>query len=381
MKMGSVFFMLYLDNAATTLKKPFSVYKTLMKSTVLGGGNAGRGGHKQSMAAVKSIIDTQDLIAQLFNIPQPQNVVFTQNATHALNTAIFGTVAEGEHIVVTQMEHNSVLRPAYCLGNYTVVEADQMGYVLPEAVESAVREDTKLIVCTHASNVCGTIQPVEEIGLIAKKYGIPFLIDTAQTAGSVSIDAIKMNADMIAFSGHKGLLGPMGTGGLYIKNPERIKPLVVGGTGSDSESIVQPQFMPDKFHSGTMNTPAIEALGAGVKYVLKHGVDEIGEYEKYLADCFRDNLENIDNVTLYGCKDSVATVAFNIGDLDSEESFERLDGKAAVRAGYQCAPLAHKAIGTQDRGVVRASFGIFNNMCDVKRMTDYVYHISRELKG
>lgn len=373
--------MLYLDNAATTLKKPFSVYAELMKSTVFGGGNAGRGGHKQSMAAVKTIIDTQDLIAQLFKIPLPQNIVFTQNATYALNTAIFGSVTDGGHIVVTQMEHNSVLRPVYHLGNYTVVKADESGYVAPEAVEKAIRKDTKLIVCTHASNVCGTLQPVYEIGRIAKKHGIPFLVDTAQTAGCIEIDAVEMNADMIVFSGHKGLMGPLGTGGLYIKNSESVMPLVMGGTGSNSESIIQPCFMPDKFHSGTMNTPAIAALGAGVKYVLHHGVEAIGEHEKRLADSFRDNLMNMDNVTLYGREDGIATVAFNIGNLGSEETFERLEGRASVRAGYHCAPLAHVAIGTQERGVVRASFGMFNNMRDVRKMTDYVYNISRELKG
>lgn len=373
--------MLYLDNAATTLKKPFSVYAQLMKNTVLGSGNAGRGGHRQSMAAVRTIIDTQDLIAQLFNIPLPQNIAFTQNATYALNTAILGTVTDGGHIVITQMEHNSVLRPSYLLGNYTVAEADETGYVSPDSIEKAIREDTKLIVCTHASNVCGTLQPIYEIGCIAKNHGIPFLIDTAQTAGCKEIDAVKMNADMIVFSGHKGLMGPLGTGGIYMKNPEKVVPLVVGGTGSNSESLIQPGFMPDKFHSGTMNTPAIAALGAGVKYVLRRGAEEIGEYEKHLANRFRDNLANMKQVTLYGSLNSIATVAFNIGALGSEETFERLNGKASVRAGYHCAPLAHKAIGTQDRGAVRVSFGVFNTVRDVEKMTDYVYKISRELKG
>lgn len=373
--------MLYLDNAATTLKKPVSVYASLMKNTVFGGGNAGRGSHKQSMAAVRSIIDTQDLIAELFNIQKPQNIVFTQNATYALNTAILGTVRNGGHIIVTSMDHNSVLRPAYLIGNYTVVKADKTGYVNACDIEKAIKDDTCLIVCTHASNVCGTIEPVYEIGCIAKKYGIPFLIDTAQTAGCLKIDAEEMNADMIAFSGHKGLMGPLGTGGLYIKNPELIPPLVTGGTGSASESIVQPDFMPDKFHSGTMNTPAIAALGTGVRYVLKHGVKAIGSYEKELSESFRDNLSDMENITVYGSDNSVATVAFNVGFLGSEETFEYLHGHAAVRAGYHCAPLAHKTLGTSQRGAVRVSFGIFNTKKDVKKITDLVYKISREAKG
>ena len=266
-------------------------------------------------------------------------------------------------------------------GNYTVVKADKSGYVHAEDVEKAVRKDTKLIVCTHASNVCGTIQPVYAIGRIAKKHKIPFLMDVAQTAGSINIDAEKMNADMIAFPGHKGLMGPLGTGGLYVKSPEELAPLVTGGTGSNSESVSQPEFMPDKFHSGTMNTPAIKALGAGVKYVMKYGVDVIGKHEKMLSEKFKENLMNMDNVTIYGNDNSVATVAFNVANLGSEEVFEMLKGKAAVRAGYHCAPLAHRAIGTSDRGAVRASFGVFNSKNDVAKMTDYVYKISKNVSG
>lgn len=373
--------MLYLDNAATTLKKPLSVYAKLIRSTIFSSGNAGRGGHKLSTNAVRAIVDTQDLIAELFNIPEPNNIVFTQNATHALNTAIFGTVSDGGHIIVTAMDHNSVLRPAYHLGNFTVINADKNGYVRSNDIESAIREDTRLIVCTHASNVCGTLQPVYTIGAIAKKHKIPFLVDTAQTAGCVDIDAVAMNADMIAFSGHKGLLGPLGTGGLYVKYPEKLRPLVMGGTGSNSESVIQPDFMPDKFHSGTMNTPAIAALGAGVKFILKHGTENIAHHEVGLAKRFRENLLNMDNIKIYGRSDSVATVAFNVGALGSEDVFELLNGKAAVRAGYHCAPLAHRAIGTSKTGAVRVSFGIFNTKTDVAKMTDYVYEICKNIKG
>ncbi len=371
--------MMYLDNAATTLKKPFSVYARLMLAMVFDGGNAGRGGHKESMKAVRAIVDAQDAIAQLFNIQTPENIVFTQNATYALNTAIFGTVRDKKHIVVTQMEHNSVLRPAYLIGNCTVVNASREGIISAADVEKAIRDDTALIVCTHASNVCGSIQPIEEIGRIAREKNIPFLVDTAQTAGAITINAEKMNADMIAFSGHKGLMGPLGTGGLYIKNPEKLLPFAVGGTGSNSESVYQPDFMPDKFHSGTMNTPAISALAEGVKFVIKHGADAIGEYEKRLSDCFKKNLLNMENVEVYGSDRSVATVAFNIEKMGSEETFERIGGKAAVRAGYHCAPLAHKALGTEDRGAVRASFGIFNTMRDVRKMTDCIFRISKEI--
>ncbi len=373
--------MLYLDNAATTLRKPASVYAQMMKSMIFAGGNAGRGGHKQSMKAVQTIVDTQDLIAQLMNIPRPENIVFTQNATYALNTAILGTVHDGGHIVVTAMDHNSVLRPAYLLGNLTVVGASKDGCIDVSDVEAAIREDTRLIACTHASNVCGTIQPVYEIGALAKKYNIPFLVDTAQTAGCMDIDIRAMNAELVAFSGHKGLMGPLGTGGLYVENPEKLRPLVTGGTGSNSESVIQPEFMPDKFHSGTMNTPAIAALGAGVKYVIKYGADNIHEYETGLARRFKSELLNMRGVKVYGNDNAVATVAFNIGKIGSEEVFELLRGRAAVRAGYHCAPLAHQAIGTAETGAVRASFGIFNTRRDVDRMAEYVYGIARTHAG
>lgn len=371
--------MLYLDNAATSARKPARVYARLFWNTLFFSGNAGRGGYKMSLDTARAIVDTQDLIAQLMNISNPQNIVFTQNATYALNTAIFGT--EPGHVVITAMEHNSVLRPAFCRGNYTVAEADKYGLVDVKSIEDAIREDTKLIVCTHASNVCGTIQPVAKIGEIAKKHNIPFLIDAAQTAGCLDIDAEKMNADMIAFSGHKGLMGPLGTGGLYIKNPEKISPFAVGGTGSNSESVIQPEFMPDKFLSGTINTPAIAALGEGVRYILKHGIDEIREHEIYLAKQFKNNLKNMENVTVYGAGESVASVAFNIDGLGSEEAFERLGKNVAVRAGYHCAPLAHKTLGTERTGAVRASFGLFNNTRDVSKITDCVYRASREFKG
>ena len=365
--------MLYLDNAATTARKPFSVYASLFKNTLVSG-NAGRGGHKKSMAAVKAIIDTQDALARLFNIDKPQNIVFTQNATHALNTAILGTARCGGHIVVTAMEHNSVLRPVYLLGNYTVVKADRQGRVRAADIENAIRKDTCLIVCTHASNVCGTIEPVSEIGAIAKRYGVPLLVDAAQTAGGMTVDVKEIGADMLAFAGHKGLLGPLGTGGLYVKNPERLSPLVTGGTGSNSESVIQPEIMPDKFHSGTVNAPAIAALGKGVEYILRRGAEDIAAHETRLSKAFRENLMNMKNVTVYGADNGVATVAFNVDGMDSGEVAELLKG-VAVRAGYHCAPLAHKSLGTWETGAVRASFGIYNTMRDVSKITDLVYAI------
>lgn len=369
--------MIYLDNAATTLRKPLSVYASLFWNTLFHGGNAGRGGHRESMASVRAIVDTQDSIARLFNIDRAQNIVFTPNATYALNTAILGTAQGGGHIIVTSMDHNSVLRPAHLHGNYTVVWANNKGRVNPKEIENAIQDDTCLIVCTHASNVCGTVEPVGEIGKIAAKHHIPFLLDAAQTAGVMPLDIEKIGADMVAFPGHKGLMGPLGTGGLYIKNPDALRPLVAGGTGSNSESVAQPDFMPDKFHSGTMNAPAIAALGKGVEYILKRGAEDIREHETRLAKALRERLMNMDNVRVYGAENTVATVAFNVEGMDSEEFFERLGSWAAVRCGYHCAPLAHKTLGTDKTGAVRVSFGIYNRLCDAESMADKVYCISR----
>lgn len=370
--------MLYLDNAATSRRKPLPVYLSMAKNTLANSVNAGRGGHRLSMRGMEKIIETQDLIAELFNIKNPQNIAFTQNATYALNMAIMGTLSRGGHAVVTQMEHNSVLRPVHRLGNFTVVRADRRGYVEPEAVRAAIKEDTRLIVCTHASNVCGTIEPVEEIGKIAAENGAAFLVDAAQTAGCLDIDAERIGADMIAFSGHKGLMGPLGTGGLYVRSPDLLEPIITGGTGSNSESLDQPRIMPDMLHCGTLNTPAIASLGTAARFILREGAGGIGEREAELADRLTDRLINIPDVTLYGAARHTGVVAFNIKGLDSGETARRMSKELAVRAGWHCAPLAHEALGTSRTGAVRISFGAFNTRADADKAADAVYRAAKK---
>ena len=362
--------MIYLDSAATSRKKPVSVYASLITNTVFASNNAGRGTYRGSLASVRNIVKTQDVIAELFNIDKPQNIAFMQNATYALNTAIRGAVRSGGHIVTTQMDHNSVLRPVYELGNYTVVEACPTGFVRPADIEKAIRSDTEMIVCTHASNVCGTLQDAEEIGKIAQRHKVMFLIDAAQTAGCADIDVERLNVDFLAFSGHKGLMGPLGTGGLYVRDPSR-----------NSESIKQPDFMPDMLHSGTVNTTAIAALGEGVRYVLRHGAETIGAQERYLAKILEERLKNMNGVTVYGQDKKIGTVAFNVGHEDSAYVEELLGNAFAVRAGYHCAPLAHKALGTSERGAVRASFGAFSKKGDAIKFADAVYKIAKTAVG
>lgn len=368
--------MIYLDNAATSRRKPYSVYAHMLAYALASGGNAGRGANALSLSGINTVLSAEESAAKLFGMKNESNIIFTLNATYALNMAIFGTVSEKDNIVVTQMEHNSVLRPAALHGNYSIAKAENDGFVKPLSLRKAIKPTTKLVVCTHVSNVCGTMQDIAEAADIAHEHGALFLLDASQSAGSVSINADEIGADMIACPGHKGLLGPMGTGLLCIKNPESVRAVIVGGTGSESELITQPESMPDKFHSGTLNTPAIAGLKQGIDFILREGADNIGRYENNLNTIFRNNLREIKNVKIYGRNDSGIT-AFNITGLPSEDTAALLGDNFIVRAGYHCAPLAHKALGTDKSGAVRVSFGRYNSVRDVKKITDAVNKIAR----
>lgn len=371
--------MLYLDNAATSYRKPVCVYKTFIKNMIKNSGNAGHGGNRCSISAMNTVLETQDKIAKLFNIQKPANIAFCQNATYALNMAILGTAGEGGHIIITQTEHNSVLRPVHRLGNYSVISADKNGYTKAEEVEESIRSDTVLIICNHVSNVCGSIQNVEKIGQIAQKHNIPFLVDASQSAGCIEVDAERIKADMIAFSGHKGLMGPLGTGGLYVKNPDKLKPVIVGGTGSMSKSLTQPGIMPDMLHSGTLNAPAIAALGSGAEFVMRQGIGEIKRKEKELCDVLINGLLNMGGIKVYTTGNHTGVCAFNIEGISCQEVGERLDKdyNIMVRSGWHCAPLVHEAIGTKEIGAVRVSFGFFNKRADAERLLDAVFKISK----
>lgn len=374
--------MIYLDNAATSAVKPFVVHLRHFYESIFTSVNAGRGAHRKSIRALNGINKTAEKISNLFNIDNPSSIAFLPNATYALNLAISGVVNQGEHIITTEMDHNSVLRPTAQKGNYTIVKADKNGYVHPKSIEEAITPQTKLIVCTHISNVCGSIQPVEKISQIAKKHNVLFLLDASQSAGCVTVDAQKIGADMIAFSGHKGLLGPLGTGGLYVSDTVKLNPVISGGTGSLSESIVQPDFMPDMLQSGTLNTPGIIALGTAIDCLLP--IDETHRREKQMAKRFIDDILNMKNTTVYGTKtgDRNGTVSFNIDGIDPAVVEEQLDREynIIVRAGYHCSPLAHKALGSYPKGSVRVSFGYFNNDYDRMAITDAIYRISKQIR-
>lgn len=368
--------MIYLDNAATSRKKPYSVYSAMLRYYLLDGGNAGRGINSLSLKGINAVISAQESAASLFDTEYENNIVFTQNATYALNMAILGTLSERDHIVVTAMDHNSVLRPAALHGNYSVAAADKSGTVSPLEVRRRMRSNTKLVVCTHVSNVCGTIEPITEIARTAHDGGALFMVDASQSAGSLEVSMKKLNADIIACPGHKGLMGPMGTGILCIKDPDKLRAIIVGGTGSESERLSQPNSMPDKFHSGTLNTPAIAGLKKGIDFVLKEGVEAIGEHEHRLNTLFRDELKNMKNVVIYGKNDTGIT-AFNILGASADEVAAELGNNFIVRAGYHCAPFAHKALGSDKGGSVRVSFGYFNSVNDVRRLTEAVHRVSK----
>lgn len=373
--------MLYLDNAATSYRKPTAVYLSLLKNTITNSANAGRGGHSYSIKAAKGIYETTEKLCELFNIPSTERLAYTQNATLALNLAILGMMSESSHTVITQMEHNSVLRPIHKTCRYTMVKADKFGRVNANDVEKAICLDTKMIIMTHASNVCGTIQPIEETAKIAHKHGLLFMVDAAQTAGCLPIDVQKTGIDLLAFSGHKGLMTPMGVGGLYIKDGIMPNPVITGGTGSMSESITQPDFMPDILQSGTLNAPAIIAAKKSIELILKETPQAIGEKEFYIAKRLINSLKNIPGVMVYGLEkeNRNGTVAFNIDGIDSVTASDILNNEYGIctRGGWHCAYPAHVALGTEKSGAIRASFGYFNSKKDADRLANAIYKISK----
>lgn len=362
--------MIYLDNPATSMKKPACVLSAMVRNTQGFSVNAGRGGHRYSIKGATAIGETQETLAEFFGIKNPERIAFTQNATYALNMAITGFLTPRDHVIITSMEHNSVLRPVHRLCSYTMVEANEKGEIDPKRIERAIRRNTKMVITTHASNVCGTIMPVYEIGEICRKYGLVYLLDSAQTAGIIPIDVEKMGVSMLAFSGHKGLMGPLGTGGLYVAENLRLWPLIVGGTGTHSKDKYQPTDMPDMLHSGTLNTPAIMTLKTAVEYINSVGIKNIEEKERGLAEYLISGLKNVQGVTVYGLEQGNrnGTVAFNIGSLSSGEVSDLLDRDfgIAVRGGYHCAYTAHQSIGSDKTGAVRAGFGVF----DTKKEAD-----------
>ena len=380
--------MIYLDNAATTFPKPRQVYEAVLDCMENYGANPGRAGHKLAMRAGREIYECRENIAKLLNVSNPMSIVFTHNATDSLNLAIKGVVKSGDHIITTSIEHNSAIRPIKALEKNgvenTIVKCDKYGHLDPNVIKKAIKPNTKLIVTTHASNVCGTIVDIESVGNIAKENNVLYLVDASQTLGVYDIDVQKINVDMIAAPGHKCLLGPQGTGMLYIRDGLEVNILKEGGTGSNSEDLFQPNMMPDRYESGTHNTPGIAGLNAGVKFILETGIDKIRKHEEELCEYMLTKLTEVPNIKIYGPLDSkkrAAVISINIGDIDSGEITFILDDmyEIATRSGIHCSPLAHKTLGTLRQGTVRFSLGYFNTKEDIDKAVEALKHIEKEI--
>ena len=381
--------MTYLDHAATSWPKPPAVLAAMRETIEKTGGNPGRSGHRMAIRASETVYACRENLARLFGVSDPLRICFTSNATESLNLAIKGSLEPGDHVVFSAMEHNSVWRPLRELErrgvHISMAPAGPDGIVRCDSIVSQLRPDTKLIVLIHASNVNGALNPVEEVGQIARDRKIRFLVDAAQTAGAVPIDVEAMKIDLLAFPGHKGLLGPQGTGGLYIRDSIRLQPLKHGGTGSESASSLQPEFAPDRYESGTLNTPGIAGLNEGVKYLLERGVAEIQRHERTLTERLMRGLAEIQRIHLYGpanpCE-RTGVISFNIEGRDPVLVADELDRTfdTACRAGLHCACLAHGAQGTARTGTVRFSLGALSTEGDVDAALAAVRTLAQEGK-
>lgn len=378
-----------MDNAATSWPKPNTVYTRVLQTMKKYGANPGRSSHTMAVEAANLLLYGREMLCQLFNVSDPFRMIFTYNTTDSLNLAIKGTLKEGDHVITTSMEHNSVIRPLMHLANLgietTIVPADSQGLVDPKDIEKSIKPNTRLIVTTHASNVTGTLMPIEEIGTIARNHGIYYLLDAAQTAGSLPMDLSKLPVDLVAMPGHKGLLGPQGTGVLYIREGVDLNQIKEGGTGSLSESIYQPDFLPDRYEAGTLNTPGIAGLGAGVEYILNYGQEKIMNHITNLEKLFLNAFSQIEGVKIYGptnIKMRCGIISINIWDRDSREIVNILSQRynIATRGSLHCSPLAHDTIGTKEQGTVRFSPGVFTTLDEVKACIMAVGEISRKIK-
>ncbi|RLC64353.1 MAG: cysteine desulfurase [Chloroflexota bacterium] len=382
--------MIYFDNAATSWPKPPGVVEAMVHFMDDVGANPGRSGHRLSVEAGRIVYDAREAVAELFNAPDPLRVVFGLNVTEALNLALRGLLRPGDHVITSSMEHNSMMRPLRALERegveVTVVRCSPEGFLDPADVEKALRPNTVMIALNHASNVVGALLPVAEVARIARQHGLLLLVDAAQTAGAYPIDVQADGIDLLGFTGHKSLYGPMGTGGLIIGervDPARLEPLKRGGTGSRSELEEQPDFLPDMCESGTPNAVGLAGLAAGVRWVLERGVETIRAHEVALTQRLIDGLREIPGVTVYGGLDAThqtATVSFNIAGLEPSEVGLRLDEEYGImcRVGLHCAPAAHRTIGTFPVGTVRFGLGAFSTVEEIDAALEAVRQFAQE---
>lgn len=384
--------MIYLDNAATTWPKPQIVREVMSRAMVEYGANPGRSGHRMSIDSAQQIYLCRKTAAEFFGADSVENVVFTLNCTHALNMAIKGTVKRGDHVITSSLEHNAVTRPLYKLWQDGVIEYDSARVIAGDDdatlknFESLINSRTTVIVCTHVSNVFGITLPIEKIGKLAKSRGITFIVDAAQSAGVIPINIKKMNIDILCVPGHKGLYGPMGTGMMILSDNVSLDTIIEGGTGSKSRDLSQPDFLPDRFESGTCNSPGIIGLRAGMEFVRSKGIANIYNHEMNLIQHLYDGISSNKNVKLYTVRPSypyfAPVLSFNIAGLTSEETGIKLDREGfALRAGYHCSSAAHRAYATEMTGTVRACPSIFSNINEINKLAYSINRISNISKN
>lgn len=379
--------MIYLDNAATSWPKPEEVYQA-SDEALRRGGNPGRSGHKLSIAAGRTVEEARILLAQIFNASKPESIIFTLNTTDALNLAFKGILEKGDHVITSSMEHNSVARPLETLKlngvEVTKVASSPISGVDMQEVKAAIKENTRLMVFSHVSNVTGTVNPIAEIGKLCHDKGILFLVDAAQSAGVIPIDVEKMKIDLLAFPGHKSLLGPVGTGGLFIGEGLSLKPIREGGTGSFSELLSQPEQIPDRYESGTLNTSGIAGLAASVRFLLEQGVENLQKKEAILTNRLLEGISKISGITVFGPppgKLRTGVVSLLIKGVAPSQTAIILDNvfNIAVRAGLHCAPDAHRTLGTlKTGGTVRFSIGAFNTEEEIDICLEALHSIAKE---
>ena len=378
--------MIYLDNAATTMHKPKEVIDAVV-CAMSSMGNAGRGANEASLSASRIIYDTREKLCRFFHGENPRQIVFTNNSTESLNIAIKGLLNPGDHVITTMLEHNSVLRPLYEMKEkgvgLTIIESDKNGRFRLEDMEAAIRPNTKMIVCTNGSNLTGNYVPLKPVGELAKKHDILFVVDASQTAGVFPIDVQDMMIDVLCFTGHKGLLGPQGTGGMYVKEGIKIRPLKTGGSGVQTYSKTHPAEMPTALEAGTLNGHGIAGLHAAMSYLEETGVDHIRAREQELMWRFYEGVKDIPEITIYGdfsTKERCAIVTLNIGEYDSSEVSDALltEYSISTRPGGHCAPLMHEELGTVEQGAVRFSFSHYNTEEEVDTAIEAVRELAKD---
>lgn len=378
--------MIYLDNAATTMHKPQQVIDAVV-AAMSSMGNAGRGANEASLSAARIIFDTRDKLAKLFGAENARQIVFTNNSTESLNIAIKGLLNPGDHVITTMLEHNSVLRPLYEMEKkgvkLTIVKCNEYGMIDISDIENEITEETKLIICTNGSNMTGNYVDIKSIGAVAHKHNVLFAVDASQTAGVFPINVQEMNIDVLCFTGHKGLLGPQGTGGLYVREGLQIRPLKSGGSGVQTFSKTHPIEMPTALEAGTLNGHGIAGLHAALSYLEETGIDTIRAREQELMWKFYQGVKEIPEVVVYGdfsTKNRCAVVSLNIGDYDSSEVSDELLTVYGIstRPGGHCAPLMHESFGTVEQGAVRFSFSHYNTDEEVEIAINAIRELAQD---